>query len=77
MVLRVKSLIEGKTNKKYDTFEPLKVKTQVVAGTNYLVKIDIGNSEHLHVKIHKPLPHVNGLPEILEVNEGKTSHDEL
>lgn len=64
-------------NKNLDTFEPLKVKTQVVAGTNYLVKIHIGNGEHVHSKIFKPLPHTGSPAEVTEVTAGKTLQDEL
>eukprot|EP01060_Flectonema_neradi_P013724 TRINITY_DN20451_c0_g1_i1.p1 TRINITY_DN20451_c0_g1~~TRINITY_DN20451_c0_g1_i1.p1 ORF type:complete len:311 (+),score=57.62 TRINITY_DN20451_c0_g1_i1:65-997(+) len=56
LVLSVKGQIEEVSHTKYEIFKPLLVMTQVVAGMNYFVKIDIGNkAECLHVRIYKPL----------------------
>lgn len=39
IVNEIKPLLEAKTNKKYVSLEVLNYKTQVVAGTNYFVKV--------------------------------------
>ena len=39
--------------------------TQVVAGTNYVLKLLIADNEFT-AKIHVPLPHTGGEPELME-----------
>jgi len=36
---QVKAHAEAHANKKFDVFEPVEYKTQVVCGTNYFVKV--------------------------------------
>jgi cystatin-A/B len=53
------------------------VKKQVVAGINYWFKVQVGESNFIHVKIFKPLPYTNQPPEVNEVHSGKTHADPL
>lgn len=71
MCNEVKTKIEAHLNAKYDTFEPIKYTTQVVAGTNYKIKVQVGDSDYIHIKIHKPLP-CNGTE--LSVMEATSGH---
>ena len=77
VVAAVKPLVQEKTNKKYSLFEPVKTKTQVVAGTNYFVKVKVGDNDYLFLKIYEPLPHTQQPPEVHEVHENKTDADEF
>ena len=38
---KVRTTLEEKVGKSFDTFEAISFKTQVVAGTNYLIKVSI------------------------------------
>jgi|JI10StandDraft_1071094.scaffolds.fasta_scaffold1982087_1 cystatin-A/B len=49
----VKKDLETKTNKQFKTFKAICYKTQVVSGTNYSVKIDVGNNNYIHVVIYQ------------------------
>ena len=69
--------MSARTNKSYDTFNPVAVKTQVVAGLNYLFKVDVGNGEFIWVKVYQPLPHTGEPPELLDLEEGKTDADDF
>jgi len=51
----LKEKIEEHIGHKMETFKPTKYKDQVVAGTNYFVKIDIGNGDCVHVRIYQDL----------------------
>ena len=53
----LKSSVEEKLGRLASTFTAISYATQVVAGTNYIVKIDTGADTYIHVKLHKPLPH--------------------
>jgi hypothetical protein len=46
-----KSNVETATGKKFVTFEPLKYKTQVVAGTNWYVVYKTGDTTKIEVVI--------------------------
>jgi len=58
-------------------FEPISYRSQVVAGTNYYVKIRISKTDYIHVKIFKPLPYSHDEPLILSIDIGKKEHDVL
>ena len=49
----IKKDLEAKTNKEFKTFKAIKYKTQVVSGTNYSIKIDVGNNNYVHVVIYQ------------------------
>ena len=77
LVKSVKSAIEEKANAKYNVFEAVSFTTQVVAGTNFIVKVKVGSDQYIHVKIFRPLP-CNGTElEVLDVQTGKTLNDPL
>ncbi len=52
-----KDHLQEQLNKQFETFQPVLVRSQVVAGTNYWVKYEVDDGEHIHVKIFKPLPY--------------------
>ncbi|XP_038584364.1 stefin-C-like [Micropterus salmoides] len=53
---QVKSQAEGKTNKKYKEFKAVKYRSQTVAGQNYLIKVHVGGSGYLVLKVFESLP---------------------
>ncbi|XP_068921015.1 cystatin-A1-like [Petaurus breviceps papuanus] len=77
MVDEVKPQFEKKSNEKYDTFEAIEYKTQVVAGIIYYVKVHLGGDQYVHLKILKPLPHTGEPVELLDYQTGKTKDDEV
>ena len=48
-----------------------------VAGTNYKVKIKVGDSAYIHATIFKPLPHTQTGPSVSKVDTGKSEADAL
>lgn len=62
----------------FSEFKAIEFTTQVVNGTNYLVKVQVSSApSYAHVKIHKPLPHANAPPSVMEVTVGKARDDPL
>ena len=72
LALNMKPHAETKLGASWSTYEPVTYTSQVVAGTNYLVKVKVGESEYVHLKIYQPLPCAGGQPELSEAHGGKT-----
>ena len=73
----MKEKAEAALGETYGEFEAVKFKTQVVAGTNYLIKVKVGGDKYVHLKVHVPLPCKNAPNELLEQEKGKTLADPL
>ena len=77
LATKMQEQIENNLGETFETFEPILFTCQVVAGTNYNVKIHVGDERFIHVKIYVPLPSSNSSSEILECESGKTLFDPL
>ncbi|XP_028608122.1 cystatin-A-like [Grammomys surdaster] len=73
---QVKAQLEEKTNEKYENFKAVEYKTQVVAGTNYFIKVDVGNDSFIHLKVFKDLSGEDHF-ELTGYQTNKTKDDEL
>ncbi|KAM9089562.1 cystatin-A [Megaptera novaeangliae] len=73
----VKPQLEEKTNETYEEFEAVEYKTQVVSGTNYYIKIRVGNDRYTHIKVFKSLPHQDQCLTLLGYQADKSKDDEL
>ncbi|KAI0208770.1 Cystatin-B [Lamellibrachia satsuma] len=71
---KVRPQVEEKAGQKFSEYKALRVVTQLVAGTNYFVKIHIGNDECAHARIYHPLPG-QGEPSLSSVQLKKTRDD--
>jgi len=77
LVSDVKNSVQNKTGKTYTTFTAVNYKSQVVAGTNYTVKVQVGDNDYIHIKVFKPLPCYGTELEIHSVDENKGENDDL
>ena len=77
MVTELRHQVQEKAGKEFAHFHPTAIRKQVVAGTNFFVKIQVSDTEFIHVKIFRPLPYTQQGPEVNEVHLEKTQHDEL
>ncbi|KAI1903123.1 hypothetical protein AGOR_G00023960 [Albula goreensis] len=73
----VKPHAEEKAGKKFDVFKAHSYKTQVVAGTNYFVKVHVGGDDYVHLRIFKPLPHTGQNAEMHSLQVNKAHLDVL
>ncbi|KAJ9459751.1 Cystatin-A2 [Diplonema papillatum] len=73
IVLALKAKVVEKTGS-VEAFEPVKVRTQTVAGTNYFFAIGLGETRYAHVRIHKPL---SGEPTVVAVKKDLRKEDEI
>ncbi|KAM6098833.1 cystatin-B-like [Theristicus caerulescens] len=77
IVEEVKPQLEEKEGKTFDVFTAVEFKTQVVAGTNYFIKVHVGNDEFVHLRVFRSLPHENQPLSLHSYQSSKTRHDEL
>ncbi|XP_016003573.2 cystatin-A [Rousettus aegyptiacus] len=73
----VKPQLEEKTNETYEEFKVVEYKTQVVAGTNYYIKVRVGHNNYVHLKIFKALPQENQPLTLTGYQTDKSREDEL
>ncbi|KAG9464379.1 hypothetical protein GDO78_020034 [Eleutherodactylus coqui] len=73
----VKAEVEEKHGKKYTKFEATEYKTQMVAGTNYFVKICVDGGEYIHIRMYKTLPHAGEKLSLTSTTPGKTKEEEI
>uniref|UniRef100_A0A8B9PKI5 Cystatin B n=1 Tax=Apteryx owenii TaxID=8824 RepID=A0A8B9PKI5_APTOW len=69
--------LEEKEGKTFNVFTAVEFKTQVVAGTNYFIKVHVGNDEFVHLRVFRSLPHENKPLSLHSYQSSKTKHDEL
>ncbi|XP_025917269.1 cystatin-B-like [Apteryx rowi] len=74
---QVKPQLEEKEGKTFNVFTAVEFKTQVVAGTNYFIKVHVGNDEFVHLRVFRSLPHENKPLSLHSYQSSKTKHDEL
>ncbi|KAL6029939.1 hypothetical protein STEG23_028867 [Scotinomys teguina] len=74
---QVRAQLEEKTNEKYEKFEAVQYKTQVVAGIHYFIKVNVGNDCYIHLKVFEGLNRQNACLELSGYQTDKTKDDEI
>jgi cystatin-A/B len=70
----VRAQIEHQAGTTFALFKPHSYRSQVVAGMNYSIKIEVENDEYIHVQLHQSLREEISLGRI---ERGKRLHDPL
>ncbi|XP_016389818.1 cystatin 14b, tandem duplicate 1 [Sinocyclocheilus rhinocerous] len=71
----IKHHAEEKAGKKFAAFIAKSFTTQVVAGTNYFIKVNVGGDEFVHLRVHKSLPHSGEKLQLHSIQTSKTQQD--
>ncbi|XP_071955258.1 cystatin-A2-like [Antedon mediterranea] len=70
----VKKDVEEKLGRTFSVYQATQFCTQTVNGYKYFVKVDVGNSEFIHLELYKP---INGQLSLLIVEDKKSESDPL
>ncbi|XP_062235727.1 cystatin-B-like [Platichthys flesus] len=73
----MKHEVEVMTGKNYVVFTAKLYKTQVVAGTNYLIKVHVGEDGYDHLIVYQKLPCDGGTLQLTGIQENKRLDDPL
>jgi len=73
----VRADLESKSGKSFSKYEAHSYSTQVVAGTNFFVKVQVSSSDFLHLRVFRPLPHTGEGPELTAFQENKSENDAI
>ncbi|KAF7688415.1 cystatin-B-like [Silurus meridionalis] len=73
----VKPQVEAKAGKNFGVFKAIAFSTQTVAGTNYFIKVHVGEKEYLHLRVFRSLPCAGYKISLQEIQKSKTSADPI
>lgn len=67
---QIKEEAEKKAETKFPQFVAVSYKTQLVAGTNYFIKVDVGDGNFIHLRVYKTLPYAGSTLELSALKTG-------
>ncbi|XP_074013795.1 cystatin-A-like [Numenius arquata] len=73
----VKPQLESRENRTYGIFNAIVYRSQVVAGINYFIKVQVCDTDYVHLRVFQALPHENQGPSLVSFQTGKTRDDPL
>ncbi|XP_058239934.1 cystatin-B-like [Hemibagrus wyckioides] len=73
----VKLQVEEKAGKKFDVFKATAFSTQSVAGTNYFIKVQVGEKDYIHLRVFRSLPSDGYKVSLHDIQTSKTSQDPI
>lgn len=75
--MEVKADAEVRSGRQFSEFTAITYAKQVVAGTNYFIKVKVGEDEHIHIFVHKRLPCHGGGHSLERIQHPKTAQEPI
>uniref|UniRef100_A0A0B6ZKN4 Cystatin domain-containing protein n=1 Tax=Arion vulgaris TaxID=1028688 RepID=A0A0B6ZKN4_9EUPU len=75
LVEKVRSQLEAKVGKSFPKYKAISYISQIVAGTNFFVKIQTDENEYTHVRIFRSLPTPDSEFTVHSHQTGKSKED--
>lgn len=76
LINQVNEAVQEQENFPLAPYDAISFISQIVAGTNYIVKVQVNTDEFIHIRIFQPLPG-NGQPELENIQNGHTADDNI
>ncbi|XP_053474676.1 cystatin-B [Ictalurus furcatus] len=73
----VKPEVEKKAGKNFDVFKATAFSSQSVAGTNYFIKVQVGESDYMHIRVFRSLPSEGYKLSLHDIQTPKTLQDPI
>jgi cystatin-A/B len=77
LIEEVRHDLEAKAGAPFSHYKAVSYKSQVVAGTNFFVKIQTDDNAYIHARIFRALPHANSSLSVHSHQSGKTREDAI
>ncbi len=77
LALEMKPKVEQALGTTYTQFEAVQYTTQVVAGTNYKIKVKVDEGKYVHIKVFVPLQCNSTEKQLMSQEANKTLMDQL
>ncbi|XP_015754764.1 PREDICTED: cystatin-A-like [Acropora digitifera] len=76
---QVKDQAEAKAGTTFDKFQAISYRSQVVAGTNYIIKVNVGDtpSNYVHLYVYEKLPCDGSALTVTNIKTGMKESDPL
>ncbi|GCC18009.1 hypothetical protein chiPu_0021614 [Chiloscyllium punctatum] len=75
---QLKCSVVAKLNRPLHVYHAISYRSQLVAGTNYFIKVVVGDAnDYIHMRVFQPLPSSNEKLSLLDIQTDKRLLDEI
>lgn len=68
---------EAGFDREFSSFKAVSARSQLVAGRNHFVKVSVGSTTYIHLRIFEPQPHSGRAPQLVALELNHTLESEI